>query len=443
MATRGEQAMIGLRNTEPLTCARSLRIAHIIDSPFNAKGANGVQQVVLCLARAQAAIGQSVAVFSSVDGTHFLGPDAELPPSIPGTLRGHSGHSLAERFISRYLNRTIAEAVLAWRPGILHLHSVHVPHNIALADYLCRAGIPYCVTVHGGLFPAALRRGRLKKAVFNLLFERRYLNDARFIHAVSPHEVVAIRQYGVEGTVVVVPNGLPPDATMPPSQPDALYRANPWLRDRQVFMFIGRLDPWQKGLDVLLEGFWRAGLRDAALVLVGSDCRGSRRSLERRAAKFGISPQVVFTGPAFGEDRANLFAAADVFVHPSRWEGLSLSVLAAAAAGKPCLITRDADPLGGLERAGAAVLVEPTVASVAAGLRQAATLSGCELQMMSTRARHVAEGYFTWPTIARTLMAAYESGLGNGEDRRVDADAARTVRYDRQDGGGVRRQQAE
>ena len=46
---------------------------------------------------------------------------------------------------------------------------------------------------------------------------------------------------------------------------------HPWLRGRQVFMFIGRLDPWQKGLDLLIEAFARAALRDAAaLVLVGA-----------------------------------------------------------------------------------------------------------------------------------------------------------------------------
>ena len=140
-------------------------------------------------------------------------------------------------------------------------------------------------------------------------------------------------------------------------------------------MFIGRLDAWQKGLDLLIEAFAQAGLREAGLVLVGPDYRGSRRELERLANRLGISSQLVFIGPAFGEDRANLFAAADVFVHPSRWEGLSLSVLAAAAAGKPCLITRDADPFGELERAQAAIFVETNVSSIAEGLRRAAALN--------------------------------------------------------------------
>ena len=316
---------------------------------------------------------------------------------------------------SRHIsNRAWPNDVLAWQPEIVHFHSVHIPQNVALAAHLGRAGIPYCVTVHGGLFRAALRRGRLKKTVFNLLFERRYLNEARFIHAVSPHETEVIRRHGVDRPIVVVPNGLPPDANVRASRPDALYAESPWLRDRQVFMFIGRLDPWQKGLDLLIEAFAHAGLREAALVLVGPDCRGSRRTLATLADRLGILSQLVFTGPAFGQDRANLFAAADVFVHPSRWEGLSLSVLAAAAAGKPCLITREADPLGELERAQAAVIVEANVSSIAAGLRRAATLSGDELHTMGTRAKRVAETHFTWPAIAERLVAAYRSTLDPG-----------------------------
>ena len=256
-----------------------------------------------------------------------------------------------------------------------------------------------------------MRRGRLKKAAFNLFFELRYLNKARFIHALTLDEAEVIRHHGIVRPIVIVPNGLPPNTDMAPSQPDVLYAEHPWLRDRQVFMFIGRLDSWQKGLDLLVEGFARAALNEAALVLVGPEYRGSRHALATLAERFGVSSDLVFLEPAFGQDRANLFAAADVFVHPSRWEGVSLSVLAAAAAGKPCLITREADPLGELERAQAAVIVEAKVSSIAEGLRQAASLSRHELQVMGALARSVAEAHFTWPAIAGKLVDAYRSAL--------------------------------
>ncbi len=391
-----------------------LRIVHVTNEAFGLDTANGVQQAVYCLAGAQAGIGESVVMFTRDDhAVHVFSEHLESRRRPPEMVSARSGNSLRERLLSRHFEQVLAKDILAWQPDIVHFHSVHIPQNVALAAHLRRAGVPYCVTVHAGLFRAALRRRRLKKAVFNLFFERRYLNEAQFIHALSPHESEVIRRHGVTRPVVVAPNGLPPDVDVPASQPDALYAALPWLRDQHVFMFIGRLDSWQKGLDLLVSAFAHAGLRDAALVLVGPDYRGSRRALTTLTGRLGISARVVFVDAVFGPDRANLFAAADVFVHPSRWEGVSLSVLAAAAAGKACLITREADPLGELEGAQAAIIVEASVSSVAEGLKRATALSRQELQVLGARARRVADAHFTWPAIAGKLIDAYRLALNH------------------------------
>jgi glycosyltransferase involved in cell wall biosynthesis len=401
-----------MRPASPLPDS-ALRVAHVVNEPFSLESANGVQQVVYCLARAQADLGASVAVFSRESGVHILAGGPVGPRPRPSGGERPRGVPVRQLLLSRYLESDLAGLVLAWQPHILHFHSVHIPRNVALADHLGCARVPYCVTVHGGLFREALQRSRLRKAVFDVLFERRYLNDALFIHAVSPHEVDAIRRLGVTRPVVVVPNGVPPGADAPAERPDALFERYPFLRRRRVFMFIGRLDPWQKGLDLLVAAFAQARLDDAALVLVGPDWRGSQRSLKGLADQLGVRSPVVFTGPAFGEDRANLFAAADVFVHPSRWEGLSLSVLAAAAAGKPCLITREADPLGELERAGAAIVVAADAVSVARGLRRAAALSPDDLRRMGASARRVADAHFDWASVARRVVDAYRTALAS------------------------------
>jgi len=392
--------------------ARSLRIGHILNEPFGLDSANGVQQVAYCLSRAQSDLGQSVVVFSRESGIHILAAAAGPPPVSRGAGVTRS-RSLRQALLSSYFDRSMFEDVCAWQPDVVHFHSVHIPENVALAAHLARVGVPYCVTVHGGLFHAALRRNRLRKVAFNALFERRYLNGAHFIHAVSPQEVDVIRRHGVNRPIVVVPNGVPPDANDVATRPDVLYEIDPRLRNRRIFMFVGRLDPWQKGLDLLMEAFARAALPDAALVLVGPDFRGSRHALETLAARLEIADRVLFTGPAFNEHRANLMAAAEVFVHPSRWEGLSLSVLMAAAAGKACLISRDADPFGELERAQAAIIVEPTVPSIVAGLERVGIIGAEALQALGANAREVVERHFTWPMIAGRVVEAYRRALAH------------------------------
>jgi glycosyltransferase involved in cell wall biosynthesis len=395
----------------------ALRIAHVANEPFGLEMASGVQHAVYCLAHAQAEAGESVAVFSRDDhAVHVLGDSCELPrrnyvdPHPPQS-------SLRERLLWRHFERRLADDILAWSPDVVHFHSVHIPRNVALAVYLRRVGVPYCVTVHGGLFPAALRRHWLKKSIFSVCFERPYLNEAEFIHALSRQEADVIRRHGVRRPIVTVPNGLPPGANIRPTHPDALYADRPWLRDRHVFMFIGRLDTFHKGLDLLVRAFAHARLHKAALVLVGPDYRGSRRRLSRLAERVGILSSVVFIEAAFGPDRANLFAAADLFVHPSRWEGVSLSVLAAAAAGKPCLITREADPLGELERAQAALIVDANVSSIAAALRTATILDRQQLDVMGASARRVAESQFSWPKLASKLVQSYQAALARLHQR--------------------------
>lgn len=393
-----------------------LRVAHVANESFGVDTANGIQHVVFALARALGDLGDAVAVFTRDDrAVHEFGGESAPGRRMPGGPGPAApAGSIRDRLLARRAEPVLAEAIEAWRPDIVHFHSVHIPANIFLASRLALDGVPYCLTVHGALFPLARRRHALKKALFDLLLERRYLRNARFVQALSAAEAAVIGRHGVTAPIVVVPNGLPPDSGIRASRPDALYAQHPRLRGRRVFMFLGRLDTWQKGLDLLVEAFAQAALPDAALVLVGPDCRGSRDALRALADRLGILPQVVFLDGAFGADRANLLAAADVFVHPSRWEGMSLSVLAAAAAGKASLITREADPMGELERAGAAIVVEPTAPGIAAGLTRSIALGPDALQAMGARARGVAETRFTWPSAAARLDAAYRRALARG-----------------------------
>jgi glycosyltransferase involved in cell wall biosynthesis len=391
---------------ESLSAPSAIRIAHVTNEPYGPESANGVQQAVYCLARAQAELGASVAVFSRRSGRQVLRDSVGAAgQDICSSVRARA--SLREWALKPFLETSLLADVLAWRPDIVHLHSVHIVRNVALASALSRGRVPYCVAPHGGLSSAALQRGRLKKAVFVAAFERRYLAAAAVIHVLTPEEADDLSRLGVTAPIVVVPNGPPPDAYAAATEPGLLFERYPSLRGRRVFMFIGRLDVRQKGLDLLVEAFAGACLRNAALVLVGPDSEGSQGALEALANRLGVASQVVFAGPAFGEQRANLLAGADVFVHPSRWEGASLSVLAAAAAGKACIVTPAADPLGTLAHAGAAVIVNETVDDIAAGLRTTAALGGDDLVQMGLRAQQVVQAQFSWTTAAERLTAAY------------------------------------
>ncbi len=101
---------------------------------------------------------------------------------------------------------------------------------------------------------------------------------------------------------------------------------------RQIVLVVARLDE-QKGHTYLLQAATR--IDEAIFVLAGD---GPLRSkLELQAQELNISDRVVFLG--YRDDIAELLASCDLFVLPSLYEGLPLSILEAMAVGKPVIAT--------------------------------------------------------------------------------------------------------
>jgi glycosyltransferase involved in cell wall biosynthesis len=100
---------------------------------------------------------------------------------------------------------------------------------------------------------------------------------------------------------------------------------------------LGILDP-RKGQNDLLAALAllkSQGLRVTGLV---GGSGPSRSALEKQARDAGLQENVKFLG--FVVDVAEFFAAIDIFVMPSRFEGLGVAALEAMAAGKPVVATR-------------------------------------------------------------------------------------------------------
>ncbi|WP_236403994.1 glycosyltransferase [Microaerobacter geothermalis] len=118
--------------------------------------------------------------------------------------------------------------------------------------------------------------------------------------------------------------------------PQLIRRLADLPSDATVVGAVGRLVPI-KGFDVLLkaasllkkEGF------PHMFVLVGSG--PEEKNLRKLASELEITDRVRFLG--FQQDIPSVLAGIDIFVSPSRTEGLGLAVLEAMAAGKPVVAT--------------------------------------------------------------------------------------------------------
>ena len=92
----------------------------------------------------------------------------------------------------------------------------------------------------------------------------------------------------------------------------------------------------QKGHRFLFEALAsREELSDVHLLVIGGG--DLALSLQGRAQSLGLAPRVHFLGAR--RDLGDLLAAMDVFVMPSLWEGLPLSMVLAMGAGVPVVAT--------------------------------------------------------------------------------------------------------
>jgi len=103
-------------------------------------------------------------------------------------------------------------------------------------------------------------------------------------------------------------------------------------------VFVGSLEVLYKAPDLLLRALARINRPALTLTIVGEG--RERRDLEQLANRLGIADQVEFTGRleagAAVRDRLD---AADLFVLPSRTEGLPRAMIEAMARGLPCIGT--------------------------------------------------------------------------------------------------------
>ncbi len=242
---------------------------------------------------------------------------------------------LADLRAARRLRRRTAHCEL------VHAHGLRA----GLVSVLAGTGrpVPLVVSWHNRVLASGLRARMLTP------LERRVARGADVGLGASEDLVARIRDLGGRDARLgeVAAPALPPPAREP-----AAVRAELGATDRPLVLAVGRLHP-QKGFDVLVRA--AAGWRDRApvpLVAIAGDGPLRPRLADQIAA---TGAPVRLLGRR--ADIADLLAAADLVVLPSRWEARSLVAQEALRAGRP-LVTTTVGGLPGLVADGA-VLVPP------------------------------------------------------------------------------------
>lgn len=182
-----------------------------------------------------------------------------------------------------------------------------------------------------------------------------------------------------------------------------------------VLLSVGRIEE-NKGFHVLAaalaalrtqggriaEGHWR-------WVIVGDGPYRTR--LTGIAASGGLGPHVVFAGRASDRDLHAWYEAADLFVHPTLYEGSSIVTLEAMA-HRRAVVASAAGGLPDKVRPGAnGWLVPAGDASALAAAVSGATSDAAKLRAMGLAGRAIVEREFSWDAAGAATLRMYEELL--------------------------------
>jgi glycosyltransferase involved in cell wall biosynthesis len=212
---------------------------------------------------------------------------------------------------------------------VLHGHSSKAGALLRLAQI--RKNIPIVYTPHA---PITMDPGLSAPARFVYITVERMLAGlcARII-CVSAAERNHLQNLGFsEQKLRVVHNGIDP---LPETDRNAIRRKLNLDKESVCYGFVGRISH-QKAVDRAISAFAMVSrqVSHTHLVIVGDG--PNLNAMKTLAADLGVSHQVTFTGTANG---AELMAAFDVFLLPSRYEGMPYVLLEAAAKALPIVMT--------------------------------------------------------------------------------------------------------
>jgi glycosyltransferase involved in cell wall biosynthesis len=276
---------------------------------------------------------------------------------------------------------------------LFHIHSVFIPENALIA----KLGKPYILTPNGGWSDVVLNgKRKWAKRLWILAIESRMWRMASSIQAVSVSEAKELSKHRGMAPIHYIPNGT--EIPYEISQPE----------ERNCFLFIGRLDINQKGLDLLFEALRIIKDRQITIpkvIVAGPDYRDGRAFLEKFRVFHGLSDIVEIRGVVHGKEKESLFRSAKLFIHTSRWEGLPLVLLEAIAHGIPCLLTPGTNVAAEWKSAGCAFETTLDSSAIAEYL---IFLSKQSLDKESRIARELAKSDYSWTSIVGKLSNLYD-----------------------------------
>lgn len=344
--------------------------------------------------------GQEVAVQELATQLALAGERVEVVTSDLGGRRGaavESGVQVTRLKSWEVGHSTVIVGLFWWlirnvrHDTIVHLHfgQFFTSEIIWLASKLI--GFKYIVHMHSDPVPSG-PLGKMLPLYRKLFFGRELRDAAQVIVLNDAHRRMVGERYGRYEKVVVMRNGVSSEFFR------TVRHANE-SRPMEL-IFAGRLSPG-KNLDRLIQALGVAETKVTLHIIGDGECR---EALEEAARAEGAG-NVVFHGRLSRDEIMRFYVSCDAFVLPSLYEAQPLALLEAMACRIPAIAT-NAVSFG--ELAECAVVVDPSVEGLAAGIDRLAGMSASGRADLVERAFRRA-GRHEWSRVLDSYIRLYRT----------------------------------
>lgn len=285
-----------------------------------------------------------------------------------------------------------------------------VPHFWWLGLVCKCLGTPYIISPRSNLMRRSFSRSRWKKLVGLCFGGLIFIRNARRLHFLTEEE--RTNSYHFKKKTIICPNGYDLDPLY--CQPNETSVRNSGINEVKAFshylLFLGRLDIYHKGIDILVAAIDRAKdlLRSKGMkvVIAGDDSRGESPSLIMSINRLGIEDIIdVIPRRIAGGEKHALIKNANAFLHVSRYEGEPQAVLEAIALKTPVILSRGTNMSAFIRAHSLGVCTEGTSVDVEKALIKFFILE--DEGFFSRNADWFCMRNRTWSVIAKDITAKY------------------------------------
>jgi len=342
----------------------------------------GMQNVVRELSERLAADGQEVEVYTSTIGTNT----GRIASTKNLNIKYFWGFDIAHTAIMPML---FFRLLLISRNSVMHIHTPR-PYTAEIAALAAKIrGIPYIVQVHSDIQPLGLLKFLIpsyKKIVWGWVMR----GAATVVFLSASHEAEFKKLYSLQRTAVI-PNGVDDKYFIKRSAP------SPPLR----LLFVGRLNN-QKNIPFLVEAV-SLMKQTVSLDIVGEG--EMQEELSYIIKNKRLADKVILQGKKTGDELINFYRNANIYIMASHFEGLSLAMLEAMAAGLPVVAVNAPGVSEFIQNCGI-VVKDATPKSFAARLDD--TVKDLALLAQLSQQSQKEAQHYQWPKVISEFNELYQ-----------------------------------